>query len=44
MKAEIILCNHRAKAGTLRAKKYGTIILFLIWLLIPALIYSMSLA
>jgi len=43
MKHEIILCNHRAKKGTLQAKKYGTLIIFLIWTMIPAIIYSMTL-
>jgi len=43
MKHEIILCNHRAKKGTLQAKKYGTLIIFLIWTMIPAMIYSMTL-
>jgi len=43
MKQETILCNHKAKAGTLRAKKYGSVILFLVWLITPALIYAMTL-
>jgi len=43
MKHEITLCSHRAKAGTLKAKKYGTIIIFLSWLLTGGMVYSMTL-
>jgi len=42
MKHEIIICNHRAKRGTLQAKKYGTLIIFLSWLLSVGMLYSMT--
>jgi len=43
MKKSIILCNHQAKKGTLQAKKYGTLIIFLSWLLTGGMVYSMTL-
>jgi len=43
MKHEIIICNHRAKRGTLQAKKYAIPFLFLMWLTMFGMAYSMTL-
>jgi len=42
MKTEIELCNHRAKYGTLKAKKYLTPVVFLMWLTTFGLIWAMG--
>jgi len=41
MKQEITLCNHRCKKGTLMFEKYATPAIFIMWLVVVGMIWSM---